>query len=135
MWETLDNVFTKRTQIFRSFYFSDEKTTTEKPVQKIYGCLQELSLNCELDGHRELTIRDVFISNLQNSKNLTQTPKEARTPPKTALEHAINVEMSLQNQVKKTHGASYNCERSNRVLKKLMETNFIFLQLLATVKI
>ena len=70
-----------------------------EPVEKFYGCLRELSLNCDLGGHEESIIRDVFIANMQDGEIQRELLKETRTAKK-ALEVAMNIEMGIQNQLK-----------------------------------
>ena len=70
-----------------------------EPVEKFYGCLRELSLNCDLGSHEESIIRDVFIANMQDGENQKELLKETRTAKK-ALEVAMNIEMGIQTQLK-----------------------------------
>ena len=70
-----------------------------EPVEKFYGCLRELSLNCDLGSHEESIIRDVFIANMQDGEIQRELLKETRTAKK-ALEVAMNIEMGIQNQLK-----------------------------------
>ena len=70
-----------------------------EPVEKFYGCLQELSLNCDLGSHEKSIIRDVFIANMQDGEIQKELLKETRTAKKT-LEVAMNIEMGIQTQLK-----------------------------------
>ena len=70
-----------------------------EPVEKFYGCLRELSLNCDLGSHEESIIRDVFIANMQDGEIQRELLKETREAKK-ALEVAINIEMGIQTQLK-----------------------------------
>ena len=70
-----------------------------EPVEKFYGCLRELSLNCDLGSHEESIIREVFIANMQDGEIQRELLKETRTAKK-ALEVALNIEMGKQNQLK-----------------------------------
>ena len=70
-----------------------------EPVGKFYGCLRELSLNCDLGSHEESIIRDVFIANMQDGEIQREMLKETRTAKKV-LEVAMNIEMEIQNQMK-----------------------------------
>ena len=67
-------------------------------MEKFYGCLRELSLNCDLGSHEESIIRDVFIANKQDGEIQRELLKETRTAKK-ALEIAMNIEMGIQNQL------------------------------------
>ena len=68
-------------------------------MEKFYGCLRELSLNCDLGSHEESIIRDFFIANMQDGEIQRELLKETRTAKK-ALEVAMNIEMGIQNQLK-----------------------------------
>ena len=70
-----------------------------EPVEKFYGCLRELSLNCDLGSREESIIRDVFIANMQDGEIQRELLKETREPKK-ALEVAISIEMGIQTQLK-----------------------------------
>ena len=100
LWESLDRVFTKQRNItFDRYTFLTRKQLKGEPVEKFYGCLQELSLNCDLGSHEESIIRDVFIANMQDGEIQRELLKETRTTKKT-LEVAMNIEMGIQNQLK-----------------------------------
>ena len=48
LWESLDRVFTKQRNIaFDRYTFPTRKQLKREPVEKLYGCLWELSLNCD----------------------------------------------------------------------------------------
>ena len=68
-------------------------------MEKFYGCLRELSLNCDLGSHEESIIRDVFIANMQDGEIQRELLMETRTAKK-ALEIDMNIEMGIQNQLK-----------------------------------
>ena len=69
LWESLDQVFTKQRKItFDRYTFLTQKQLKGEPVEKFYGCLRELSLNCDLSSHEESIIRDVFIANTQDGE-------------------------------------------------------------------
>ena len=70
-----------------------------EPVEKFYGCLRELALNCDLGSHEESIIRDVFIANMQDGEIQRELLKETRTAKK-ALEVTMNIEIGIQNQLK-----------------------------------
>ena len=100
LWESLDRVFTKQRNItFDRYTFLTRKQMKGEPVEKFYGCLRELSLNCDLGSHEESIIRDVFIANMQDGEIQRKLLKETRTAKK-ALEIAMNVEMGIQSQIK-----------------------------------
>ena len=100
LWECLDRVFTKQRNItFDRYTFLTRKQMKGEPVEKLYGCLRELSLNCDLGSHEESIIRDVFIANMQDGEIQRELLKETRTAKK-ALEVAMNIEMGIQNQLK-----------------------------------
>ena len=93
LWECLDRVFTKQRNItFDRYTFLTRKQMKGEPVEKFYGCLRELSLNCDLGSHEESIIRDVFIANMQDGEIQRELLKETRTAKK-ALEVAMNIEM------------------------------------------
>ena len=97
LWESLDKLFTKKLNItFDRYTFLKRKG---EPVEKFYGCLRELSLNCHLGSHEESIIRDVFIADMQDGEIQRELLKETRTAKK-ALEVAVNIEMGIQNQLK-----------------------------------
>ena len=99
LWEILDHVFTKQRNItFDRYTFLTSKQLKEKPVEKFYGCLRELSLNCNLGSHEESIVRDVFIANMQDGEIQRELLKETRTGKK-ALEVAMNIGMDIQNQL------------------------------------
>ena len=99
LWESLDRVFTKQRKItFDRYTFLTKKQLKGEPVEKFYGCLRELSLNCDLGSHEESIIRDVFIANMQDRETQKELLKETRTAKK-ALEVAMNIEMGIQNQL------------------------------------
>ena len=100
LWDCLDGVFTKQRNItFDRYTFLTRKQMKGEPVEKFYGCLRELSLNCDLGSHEESIIRDVFIANMQDGEIQRELLKETRTAKK-ALEVAMNIEMGIQNQLK-----------------------------------
>ena len=100
LWESLDRVFTKQRKItFDRYTFLTRKQMNGEPVEKFYGCLRELSLNCDLGSHEESIIRDVFIANMQDGEIQRELLKETRTAKK-ALEIAMNIEMGIKNQLK-----------------------------------
>ena len=100
LWESLDRVFTKQRNItFDCYTFLTRKQMKGEPVEKFYGCLRELSLNCDLGSHEESIIRDVFIANMQDGEIQRKLLKETRTAKK-ALEIAMNIEMGIRNQLK-----------------------------------
>ena len=100
LWESLDQVFTKQQNIsFDRYIFLTRKQLKGETVEKFYGCLRELSLNCNLGTHEESIIRDVFIANMQDDEIQIELLKETRTAKKT-LEVAMKNEMGLQNQLK-----------------------------------
>ena len=68
-------------------------------MENIYGCLRELSLNCDLESHEEPIIRDVFIANMQDGESQRELLKETKTAKK-AIEVVMNIEMGIQNQLK-----------------------------------
>ena len=108
LWDSLYRVFTKQRNItFDRYTFLTRKQLKGEPVEKFYGCLRELSLNCDLGSHEESIIRDVFVANMQDgeiqreleTRKETRNLKETRTAKK-ALEIAMNLEMGIQNQLK-----------------------------------
>ena len=100
LWECLDKVFTKQRNItFDRYTFLTQKQMKGEPVEKFYGCLRELSLNCDLGSHEGSIIRDVFIANMQDGEIQRELLKETRDAKK-ALEVAINIEMGIQTQLK-----------------------------------
>ena len=100
LWESLDRVFTKQRNItFDRYTFLTRKQMKGEPVENFYGCLRELSLNCDLGSHEESITRDVFIANMQDGEIQSELLKETRTAKK-ALEIAMNIEMGMQNQLK-----------------------------------
>ena len=61
-----------------------------EPVEKFYGCLRELSLNCDLGSHKESIIRDVFIANMQDGeiqRELLKKLSKLRSISKWAYKH------------------------------------------------
>ena len=69
LWESLDQVFTKLRNIpFDRYTLLTRKRLKREPVEKFYGCLRELSLNCNLGSHEESIIRDVFRANMQDGE-------------------------------------------------------------------
>ena len=100
LWECLDEVFTKQRNItFDRYTFLSRKQMKGEPVEKFYGCLRELSLNCDLGSREESIIRDVFIANIQDGEIQRELLKETREPKK-ALEVAISIETGIQTQLK-----------------------------------
>ena len=100
LWDCLDGVFTKQRNITIDRYtFLTRKQMKGEPVEKFYGCLRELSLNCDLGSHEESIIRDVFIANLQDGEIQRELLKETPTNKK-ALEVAMDIEMGIPNQLK-----------------------------------
>ena len=86
LWESLDQVFTKQRNItFDRYTFLTGKQLKTEVVEKFYGCLRELSLNCDLGSHGKSIIRDVFIANMQDGEIQRELVKETRTA-KNALE-------------------------------------------------
>ena len=101
-WESPDKVLTKQQNItFDRYTFLTRKQLKGEHVEKFYGCLRELSLNCDLGSHEESIIRDVFIANMQDGEIKRELLKETRTAKK-ALEIAMNIEMGIQNQLTKS---------------------------------
>ena len=69
LWEILDNVFAKQINItFDHYTFLTRKQLKGEPVEKLCGCLEELSVNCDFGSHRESIILDVFIANMQDGE-------------------------------------------------------------------
>ena len=99
LWESLDRVFTKQRNITFDRYNFLTRKLKGKTVEKFYGCLLELSLNCDLGSHEESIIRDVFMANMQDGEIQREFLKETRTAKK-ALKVAMNIEMGIQNQLK-----------------------------------
>ena len=107
LWDSLDNVFTKQKNItFNRYTFLTQIQLKGEPVAKFYGCLWELSLNCNLGSHEESIIRVVFIASIQDGEIQRDLMKESRTAKK-ALEVATNIEMGIQNQLKISGTAIY----------------------------
>ena len=93
LWESLDRMFSKQRNLtFDRCTFLTRKQLKGEPVEKFYGCLRELSLNCDLGSHEESIIRGVFIANMQDGEIQRELLKETRTAKK-ALEVAMNIEM------------------------------------------
>ena len=88
-----------------------KKQLKREPVEKFYGCLRELSINCDLGSHEESIICDVFIVNMQDGE-MRKLLKETRAAKK-ALEPAINIKMGIQNQLKISGTTAYT--RSNQL--------------------
>ena len=81
--KSLDGLFTKQRNItFDRYTFLTRKQLKGEPVEKFYGCLGELSLNCDLGNHEESIIRDVFIGNMQDGAIQRELLKETRTAKK-----------------------------------------------------
>ena len=100
LWESLDKVFTKQRNItFDRYTFLTRKQLKGEPFQKFYGCLWELSLNCDLGSHEESVIRDVFIANMQDGEIQRELLKKLQRLKKS-WEVAINIDMGIQNQLK-----------------------------------
>ena len=100
LWDCLDGIFTKQRDITIDRYtFLTRKQMKGEPVEKFFGCLRELSLNCDLGSYEESIIRDVFIANMQDGEIQRELLKETRTTKKT-LEVGVNIEMGIQNQLK-----------------------------------
>ena len=69
LWNGLDNVFTKQRDItFDHYTFLTQKQLKGEPVEEFYGCLRELSRNCDIGSYEESINRDVFIANMQMNK-------------------------------------------------------------------
>ena len=68
-------------------------------MEKFYGCVRELSLNCDLGSHKESILRDVFTANMQDGEIQRELLKETKMAKKS-LKLAINFEMGIQNQLK-----------------------------------
>ena len=99
LWESLDNVFTKQRKItFDRYTFLKQKLLKGEPVEKLYLCLRELSLKCDLSSHEESVILDVFVANIQDGEIQRELLKETRSAKK-ALEVPPNNEMGIQNQL------------------------------------
>ena len=80
LWESLDKVFTKQRNITLDRYtFLTRKQLKGEPVEMFYGCLRELSLNCDLWSYEESIIHDVFIVNMQDGEIQRELLKETRT--------------------------------------------------------
>ena len=108
LWECLDEVFNKQRNItFDRYTFLSRKQMKGEPEEKFYGCLRELSLNCDLGNREESIIRDVFIANMQDGEIQRELLKETREPKK-ALEIAISIEMGIQTQLKISGTATNN---------------------------
>ena len=124
LWDCIDGVFTKQRNItFDRYTFLTRKQMKEEPVEKFYGCLRELSLNCDLGSHEESIIRDVFIANMQDGEIQRELLKETRTAKK-ALEVAMNIEMGIQNQLKISGTSIPNTtnEISNQSINSVQES-------------
>ena len=83
LWESLDQVVTKQRNItFDRYIFLTKKQLEGEPVEKFYGYLRELSLNCDLGSHKESINRDVFIAKMQDREIQRALIKETRTAKK-----------------------------------------------------
>ena len=102
--EIFDDVLTKQ-RTFDRYTFLTRKLLKGEPFKEFYGCLRELSLNCDLGSHEKSTIRDVFIANMQDGEIQNELLKETRSAKK-ALEVEINIEMGIQLKISTT--ADYN---------------------------
>ena len=112
LWESLDQVFTKQRNIsYDRNTFLNRKQSKGEPVKKFYGCLRELSLNCDLGSHEESIIWDVFIANKQDVDIQRELLKETRTAKKV-LEVAMNIEMGIQNQMKISGNATHQTKNA-----------------------
>ena len=90
-WESLNNVFTKQRIItFKRYTLSTRKQLKRELVEKFYGCLRELSLNCDCASHVECVIRNVFIANMKDGEMKRELLKEVRSAKK-ALEVAVKI--------------------------------------------
>ena len=91
-----------------------QKQLKGEPVEKFYGCLRELFLNCDLGSNEESIIRDVFLANRQDGEIQRELLTENRMAKK-ALKLAINFDMGIQNQLVENIGNScLHCFESNR---------------------
>ena len=90
---------------FDQYTFLTRKQLIGEPVEKFYGCLRELSLNCDLGSHEESIICDVFIVDMQDG-GIQELLKETRTAKK-ALEPAVNIKMGIQSQLKISGTTAY----------------------------
>ncbi|XP_075246969.1 uncharacterized protein LOC142340280 [Convolutriloba macropyga] len=98
LWDL--QVFTKQRNItFGRYTFLTRIQLKGEPDEKFYGCLRELSSNCDLGSHEEPIIRDVFIDNMHDGEIQRDLLKETRTA-KRALEVAMNIETGIQNQLR-----------------------------------
>ena len=69
LWESLDQVFRKQRNItFDLYTFQTRVQLKGEPIEKFYGCLRELSLNCDLGSHEESITRDVFLAKMQDGE-------------------------------------------------------------------
>ena len=107
LWESLDQVYTKqRIKTLNRYAFLTRKKLKGEPVKKFYGCLPELSLNCDLGSHEESIILDVFKAKMRDGEIQKELLKETRTA-KNALEVAMNIEIGIQNQLKISETATH----------------------------
>ena len=83
LWDTLNNVFRNhRSIIFDRYTVFTQKQLKEEPVEKLYGCFCEFSLNCDLGSHEEFIIRDAFIANMQDREIPQELLKKQGYPKK-----------------------------------------------------
>ena len=95
LWVSLDDVFTKQRKInFARYTFLTREQLRAEPIEKYYGCLLDLSRNCDLDSQKELIIRDVFLSNMQDGEIQCKISMKRKT--QKALDLAINVETDIK---------------------------------------
>ena len=79
-WESLDQVFTKQgIKNFDLYTFLTRKQLKGDPVEKFYGCLRELSMNCDLGSHKLSIIREVFIANMPDGEIQRELLRETRS--------------------------------------------------------
>ena len=70
-----------------------------KPIEKFYGHLRVISLNCDLGSHEEPIIDDIFVAKMLDEELQREILKDTITP-KESLGLAINIEKRIQSQLK-----------------------------------
>ena len=88
-------------------------------MEKFYGCLRELCVNCDLGRHEESIKRDVFIANMQDGEKQWELLNETRKAKKdltAKIQLAKNIQMGIQNQLKVSWTTAYTA--SNQLANK-----------------
>ena len=98
LWEMMKIAFIRPRNItFDRYVFFSRKQKKGEKVEQFYSILKELAENCDFENREEVTIRDIFITNMLDDDIQRELLRDT-VDPERALSITVNMEMGHQNQ-------------------------------------